>query len=1204
MKQRLFLTATLLAVLCVAAAAQTIRGSIAGTIIDPSQARVANAKVTALEQEKGTVTETVSDATGRFVFPQLLPGTYAITVEASGFKKFERKDVILNGNENLALGELQMEVGAVGQTVEVTAEAVVLQTESGERSQTVNSRVMENIALNGRSYLPLVLLTPGVTTFPNLQTAGHSGVGAISANGGRQNQNNLTLDGIGNVDTGNNADQLATLSLDSVQEFRILTSNYQAEYGRSSSAQISVVSKSGTRDFHGSGYWFHRHEGLNANNWMNNRNNQPRKLQRYNDLGYTIGGPVYVPNHFNSNKDKLFFFFSQEYQRQLNPQNVRNQTVPTLLERQGDFSQSVDKNGVRIGQPDSTGAYPFWWIKDPLSNLACTPPAKNQPPSAGQTGGCFQDGGVLGRIPQSRLYGPGLAVLNLYPKPNFLTGPNGLPNKGFNFTSQISDSYPRREDLVRIDYNLSSKWKIFGRYVNNSDAVTSYYGSFVLGSNIPVVPITDARPGKGYALSATTVINPTMTNEATFGYGHNIVDIHATNDGLSRAKTGINLPVLYPSAVQHDFIPNFAFNGSRLANTAAFGTRNAPFINYNTTLEWIDNLAKIWNNHTFKAGFYLQRSRKDQTSFASANGDYDFSDDPGNPKDTGFGFANAAIGVYRNFSQASQYATGKYRYSNIETYIQDTWKVSRRFTLDYGMRVYWVQPQFDAALQTSNFLSSRWSASQAPRLYRPFFDSTTNKTIALDPVTGQTGPSTSIGKIVPNSGDLLNGIAVAGKGINKYLVKYRGPQWGPRLGFAWDVTGAQNIVVRGGAGIFYDRFQGNNIFDELTNPPTTFAPALVNDFASQINPSSILLAPSSLLGLDYSGKIPTTYNYSFGVQYRLPFQFVLDTAYVGSLSRHQLDKVNLNAIPYGATFLPQNQDPTKKSSGPLGTNAYDRDFLRPFPGYGDISIHRYGSSSNYNSLQVTANRRFYRGFQFGLSYTYGKALGVTSADGDFVRIDNLTKFANYGPLSFDRRHTFAASYIYEVPPLFKKHGIAHTFVDGWQISGLTRFQSGAPFSVGFGAPSGYGNPQLTGSYTEPARIRLIGDPKAGTSDSPYNRLNAAAYAPPLPGDRGLGAPVNYLTGPGVNNTDLSLQKSFFFTERMHLELRADAFNVFNHTQFSGYNTTINFSGTPTNYTVSNLYLKPDGTVNNINGFGTVNGARDPRIMQLGARFVF
>lgn len=1154
-------------ILCGSICAQTTSGSIAGTVIDVTEASVANAKVTAIEQEKKTTFQTNSDTTGRFVFPQVPPGTYTVGVEAPGFKRFE-KNVILNGNERLALGNLTLQVGSVDQTVEVNAQAIQLQTESGERSQTMNTQVLENIAINGRSYLPLVALVPGVTTVPSLQTAGHGGIGSISANGGRTNQNNLTLDGIGNVDTGNNGDQLATVSLDSVQEFRVLTSNYQAEYGRSSSAQISVVTKSGTSEFHGSAYWFHRHEGLNANNWNNNRNGLQRQKQRYNDLGYTIGGPVFIPNHFNREKNKLFFFFSQEYQRQLKPQGTRNQTVPTDLERQGNFSQSVDKNGNPVTIKDPTTGSPF-------------------------------PGNI---IPKDRLYGPGMAVLNLYPKANFLMGPNGLPNKGFNYTSQISDSYPRREDLLRGDYNLTDKWKIFARFVNNSDAVTSYYGSFVLGSSIPLVPITDSRPGKGLALSATTLISPTMTNEATWGFGKNIIHIDPTTDGLTRAKTGVNLPLLYPDAVQQDFIPTFGFNGSRLSGTASFGTNNAPFYNYNTTIEWIDNLSKVWNQHTLKAGVYVQRSRKDQTSFAAANGSYDFSDDASNPLDTGFGFSNAALGVYRSFTQASKYATGMYRYTNTEFYVQDTWKVTRRLTLDYGLRMYLVQPQYDAALQTSNFFAERWKASDAPRLYKPMLNPNGKGNIAVDPLTGATAPSTSIGKIVPNSGNLTNGIALAGKDVSKYLMEFRPPQWGPRVGFAWDVTGAQTIVVRGGGGIFYDRFQGNNVFDELTNPPTTFAPTLVNGYASQISPANLLIAPSSLNGLDYQGKVPTTYNYSLGIQYKLPLDFVLDTAYVGSLSRHQLDKVNLNAIPYGTTFLPQNQDPTKNPNAQLGSSAYDRDFLRPFPGYGDIAIHREGSSSNYNSLQVTANRRFSHGFQFGLSYTWGKALGVTGGDGDYVRIDNLTRFANYGPIAaIDRRQTFAANYIYDLPSVFK-HGVAHSLFDGWQISGLTRFQTGAPFGVGFSIPN-IANQNLTGSYTEGARIQLVGNPLTGTSDSPYSRLNAAAYAPPQPGTIGLGAGVNYLTAPGINNTDLSLQKTFKFTERKWLELRADTFNVFNHTQFGGINSTVNFSGL-VNPTVTNLFLKADGSINNLNGFGTVNGARDPRIMQLAMRFVF
>src|SRR5229473_2792025 len=372
---------------------QTVSGSIAGNVIDSTQAAVPNAKVTAVEQSKRTITTAVTDAEGRFVFPQMQPGIYDITAESAGFKKYTKKDVILQGNDKLSVGNLNLEVGALEQTVEVTAQTVELQTESGERSTSLNTKQLENIAVNARTCLAMASLTPGiVTTFGSgLQTAGHTGIGSISANGARTNQNNLTLDGVGDVDTGNNGDQLATISLDSVQEYRILTNAYQAEYGRSSGAQISVVTKSGSKEFHGSGYLFHRNESLNANNWKNNRDGLLRNKFRFNDAGYTLGGPIYIPRVFNRSKDKLFFFWSQEYQNQLKPQGERDRTVPTALERQGDFSQSVDKSGK---------GYPY--IRDTSTNLPCNGgnPSAN-PPIPPSIAGCFMDGGVLGRIPKS-----------------------------------------------------------------------------------------------------------------------------------------------------------------------------------------------------------------------------------------------------------------------------------------------------------------------------------------------------------------------------------------------------------------------------------------------------------------------------------------------------------------------------------------------------------------------------------------------------------------------------------------------------------------------------------------------------------------------------------------------------------------------------------------------------------------------------------
>jgi len=1183
----------LILILCLLAAplslrAQSTSGSMSGTVQDKNGAAISNARVVVTDQSRQTSFATTTDGEGRFTFAQLQPSRYNIKVESSGFRKLELKNVVLNANDKLSVGDMTLEVGAVEQVVEVVSEGQQLKTESGERSDALVGEQLQNVAVNSRTYLALAAVTPGVVVTGNFQTAGHAGLGTISANGARFNQNQLTLNGVGNVDTGNNGDQLATVSLDSVQEYKILTSNYQAEYGRSAGAQINVVTKSGGKEFHGSGYLFHRHEGLNANNWKNNRDGLSRNLYRFNDAGYTIGGPVKIPKL----EDKLFFFWSQEFQRQLRPQGRRDVTVPTALERKGDFSQSVDKNGAPV------------FISDPTKLDAN---GKRLPCTAANTltnpGGCFVNGQQLHVIPQGRLYAPGLGILNIFPMPNA----QSPLNKGFNFTTQTPDSYPRREDMLRIDANLSNNWKMFGHFLNNYDSVTSDYGSFVLGSNTPFgTPITDIRPGRSYAVGVTTIISPTTTNEFTWGYSHNQINIDPVNDGLTRSKTGLsNLPVLFPSAIQDDFIPRFQFNGTRINNEPTFGTNNAPFFNYNTTIDWIDNFSKVWNQHLFKAGVYLQRSRKDQTSFANSSGQFNFGDSSSNPNDTGFGFANAALGVFNSFNQASQYATGKYRYTNLEFYLQDTWKAARRLTLDYGMRFYLIQPQYDSSLQTATFLPERFDPSKTVRLYRPAMDGSTK--IAFDPITKEKRPASDIGKIVTNSGTLFNGIAQADKDVSKYLMENRGLQYGPRLGIAFDVTGKQNIVVRAGAGIFYDRFQGNETFDMLTNPPTTLAPTLVNGFIKDINPNNVIFAPFGLNAFSFEGKLPTVYNYSLGVQSKLPYELLLDVAYVGSASRHLLQRLNINPIPYGATFKLQNQDPTKDSKATLGSSAFDADFLRQYQGLGSITLHQMGGTSNYNSLQVGLNRRFARGVFFGVAYTWSKALATVTNDGDFIRIDGNTRLANYGPAGFDRRHNLSINYIYDLPNIAMHFGgadnkVTRAIFGGWQLSGITRFQSGSPFGVGFSIPN-IGNQNITGSYTEGARVRLISDPLQGTSGDPYHRLNPAAFTVPAVGSIGLDAPVNYLVTPGVSNWDMSLQKTFSIKEDVRLQLRADAFNVFNHTQFSGINSTINFTSL-TNSTPTNLPFNADGTLRDKNGFGTVSGARDPRIMQLVVRLQF
>ncbi len=1192
-------------------AAQTTSGSLSGTVKDAHGAAITGARVQVTSTSRNETRTTQTGEDGRYVFPQLQPDTYKLHVEANGFKRIDLEGVVLNANDKISAPDIELQVGVVTENVTITSSGEQLQTESGERGLAIVSNQINNLGINGRSYLALTRLAPGVVNTNNYSVAGHAGLSNISVNGARNNQNNLTLDGIGNVDTGNNGDQLATVSIDAVSEFKILTSNYQAEYGRSSGAQISVVTKSGTNEFHGSGYLYHRNDSLNANSWLNNRDGLARNFFRFNNFGYTIGGPVYLPKFGEgehsvwSGKNKLYFFFTQEYQRQLRPQGNRNVTMPTALERTGDFSQSVDKDGNKI------------YIRDYTKGLPC---------SASNTAGCFIDGGVLNRIPQNRLYGPGLAILKVFPLPT-LTG-----NNGFNFRSQISDAYPRREDMVRIDYKQSNSLTLFGRYVNNQDAITSFYGSFVLGTNNPLVPIRDARPGKALAIGATKTFSSSMINEIVVGFGKNQINIDAANNGLTRTATGLSsLPSLYPNAIQQDYIPQFNFNGGRIANGPNYGTNNAPFFNYNRTFDVIDNFSKIVDKHALKTGLYFQYSWKDQTVFTNANGNINFIDSTSNPFDTGFGFANAAIGVYNSFNQASSYPTGQYRYTNLEFYIQDNWKVRQRLTLDYGLRFYYIQPQYDKALQTSTFLPNLFDRSKAIRLFRPVIGTdprtgATGQRVGFDPVSGLTVPGTEIGKIVPGSGDLLNGIAKAGEKVSKYLQNSPGILFAPRLGFAYDLTGRQHYVLRGGAGVFYDRYQGNETFDMLGNPPTIFTPTLNFGFLKDINPNNLLLAPSGLNAFSIAGQIPTVYQFNLGVQAKMPFGFRLDISYVGSQSRHLLQRVNLNAVPYGAAYRRENQDPSRFAGGVVpavepnlpapyanaglsfsGSNALTADFLRPYQGFGNINIHHMSGNANYNSMQASLQRRFTKTFFAQLNYTWSRALGVTNNDGDFVRIDSFNKVANYGLLASHRKHNLAVSAIYEFPTLSRWAGgnkVVGFFGDHWQLSGVYAFQSGAPYQVGFSIPN-IGNTQLTGSNTEGARPRIIGNPGSGSSSDPFRQINVAAFTAPLPGSLGLEAGRNYLIGPGVNNVDLSLQKSFHFGEKRRLELRVDAFNALNHTQFSGVNATLNVTSL-TNFTPTNLPFDANGNFipANKNGFGTINGVRDPRILQMVAKFIF
>src|SRR5262245_5309743 len=647
--------------LAISAFAQT-SASLSGTVHDPQGGAVAGAKVTLKNAGGGVHLETGASNEGFYTFPIIQPGTYTVTIEAPGFKKFVKSGVVVNASDRQSTGVTALEIGDISNSVEVTADAAQLQikTESGEQGAAVNNQQIQNLAVNGRNYLDLLKLTPGVVVNASFAVSGPGGFGNISIGGMRMGKNNLTIDGTTNVDTGSNGTQHIALSLDNISEFKLLTSNYQAEYGRSGGGAIQIVSKSGTSQFHGSGYYFHRHEQFNSNSFLNNavaRVNgiQPnqRNFYRYNQQGYNIGGPVLLPK--KALKDKLFFFFSQEWQEQLVPQTARQSRVPTAAEVAGDFSNSRDGNGKLITIIDPKTKQPFPGNIIPTS---CANPNVS----------CINANGQ--RI---------LQFFNKFENTPLNSGANGFL---YNHNSQQSVSYPRRENSIRVDYNISENTRAYVRYTRDADQQVMPYGLGWTGGN-NLIPLDNLifkqAPAWNSTLNVTSALSPTLTNEFIFGASQNNLTLNPTNPNAATYKGfGFDFALPFPNYPANQFF-NIQFNsiaGLRNTSDAASpgiagtnGYSQFPYKNSNTTFDIYDNVSKVVGTHTAKAGFYYQRSRKDQAAGDSAT--IVFNDNTNNPRNTGHPYANALLGEFDTFRQPNiGVFQGQYRSTNVEWYLQ------------------------------------------------------------------------------------------------------------------------------------------------------------------------------------------------------------------------------------------------------------------------------------------------------------------------------------------------------------------------------------------------------------------------------------------------------------------------------------------------------------------------------------------------------
>ena len=1213
------------AAMAMPAAAQLVTGAVTGTVKDQQGGTVPGVTIVLVDEGRGTtLSPTVTNTKGDFVLTNIPTGTYTLRVTMDGFKTLNRKGITVSAGDRVGLGALTIDVGALTEAVTVSAETPLVQSQSGERSFAVTTQSVENLPIANRSFTSLASLAPGVTT------ATQPGrIGDRASTGG--SSNNVMMDGVSTMDTGSNS-PLLQMNVESIAEVKVLVSGYQAEYGRSSGIQVSAITKSGTNKFKGSLYGVKRNSDWNKNSQTNILNGDPKGALNEKDLGYSIGGPIGKPGGSN----KLFFFYAHEYSPRTGGGDVQRFRFPTALERAGDFSQTYDNNGT---------LYPY--IKDPLLSGTC---------SAANTTACFKANGVLGQIPANRLYGLGLNILKAYPMPNI----NGT---GLQYNYEITrpeESQISNQPSVRLDYSATQKLRLTARYSGWSQKDQAILGT-IPGWN-------DTRQYNPFVRTLSTTVNYTLTNsmflEATYGFSQNSL----TGCALAQANTGptfcraafptneiaslsgaglTGLPSLFPNAGVIDpsyfayealngvkpsiwdgtrisMLPNFAW-GTRIANAPP----NMPFpgyLNINRTQDVSISVTKVVGQHNLKAGFYNTHSFKAQQRQGWA-GTITFSNDTSNPLDTSFGYANAALGVFSSYNQLSRYVEGTYVYDNREGFVQDNWKITNKLTLDYGLRFVNQQPQYDSQGQASNFLPETWTLGAAPVLYTAGCAATPctgNNRQALDPRTNTLlGPNTAlaIGTLIPGSGNASNGLFLSGQGIADTTYTWPALRVAPRFGFAYDVTGKQNVVVRGGAGLFFDRPSGNAIYAQVQNPPTirnlTVRYATLQSLATGLTTE----AAPSLSVYEYSSGLPSTWQWNGGVQTVLPWSAVLDVTYTGQHGYNLVEGVNINAVDFGAAFAAKNQDSTISSTTP-GAATVAADQMRGYRGFSTITLNNSRGWVTTHILALSVNRRFANGVSFLANDTIVLAQkGSVGARLQHIPDGSYTERADQAQANellgnfIPTRHTLKASFVWAPPHITAGGTVTKVLgwvLNDWQLSGVWTGTTGAAYTVGAsyqGGATGNGNQNITGSPDYAGRVNIVGNTGSGCSSDQYAQFNTAAFSGPTVGSVGLESGADYLRGCFLSQLDLSLVRNIKFGGNRNLQFRLDMFNAPNQAIVTGRNTAMQLTsptvGTQTNlpYDASGALITTRSLPKNA-GFGVASAYQAPRTLQAQLRFSF
>ncbi len=1114
-----FLFALLMLTCCYRSSpAQEVAASLTGNVTDASGAVISGANVVITNvATHGSSRAAVTDKNGSYTVTNLPPANYSITITAPGFERFSAQSVTVFVAEKRTVNA-QLQPGSVSQTVTVQESAVAIDTSTSEQSGTVSGTQVRELELSNRNFEQLVTLQPGVVSGLGDETGfGLNNVSSVSVNGARDTANNWTVDGADINDSGSNATLLNVPSIDAIQEFTLERGTYDASYGRSGGAQVLVATKQGTSQFHGDLYEFGRNTVFNANTFFGNHTGTPRGIEHYNDYGFTLGGPLYIPRLFNLDKNKLFFFWSEEWRKVSSP-TTNSVTAPT----------TAQLNGIVMGPvanaPVGCATY------NVATNQSTINPA------------CYSS--------NAKVY---LAnVFDQFPA-----------NSGGNNVSTYSSLNNVRQDIVRLDYNLSEKEHLFARAIQDETPENFPTGLFA-GANYPGLVSTAVNaPGENVVGNLTSTLGSNLVNEAEFAYSQGT--INATLSGVGNSAAVRNqLTNNTPYQDPYGRIPSISFVG---ATITGLGQGSAPYNERNLDRTFFDNLSIVKGQHTIRLGYtFSQMLKTENASEGAASFTFNTWQD--------FLLGNVAV-----YQQASRDIIPDLHYYDMEAYAQDDWKVGKRLTLNLGLRWSYFPSPTDVNNTLNNFDPDRYQANMAPAI-----DANGNF------IAGQGSiPATyANGLIFPTGAACTQAQAISSQVTCSPFGSRVNPNsnanFGPRVGFALDVFGNGRTSLRGGFGTFYDRSL-NGIWEQnaFADPPLVQTATINNtSFDSPLQgTSAVSLAPNAITSTGTpTFKVPSYEDYNLSLQQEVTSGTVLEISYVGSSGRHLLGEVDFNQPTLNA-----------RAANP----AVDVNAVRPYLGYSCFQARIPQFTSTYNSLQVALNHRVTHGLTLGIAYTWSRNLSDQSNDRNTASTDTHDLGLDYGPTSLNTPNIFIANYVYQLPFFAAEHGLVGHVLGGWEVSGITSVESGQSQTVTQAAdpfacvtPVGAAGGCEAGTYPRglglstpdfhiAPRPDRIANVQLTKTLNQWFTTNSFAQATGHFGSERNGSFI----GPGFQNWDLGAIKNVAFKERYRFQFRGEFFNAFNHANFSGIDTGLNDTS-----------------------FGQVISTHLPRQIQLGAKLYF